>query len=131
MRCKVVGEGGNLGFTQFGRVENALAGGMIYTDFIDNSGGVDCSDHEVNLKILLNDEIAKGRLTLEKRNEILKSLTNEIAQLVLRDNYEQALVMSFSAAAAHKNINLHISHIKELGALGFFDRRLENFPDDK
>ena len=73
LRCKVVGEGGNLGFTQLGRVEYALKGGLINTDFIDNSAGVDCSDHEVNLKILLDNEVKKGHLSNKKRNELLFS----------------------------------------------------------
>src|SRR6202040_413127 len=75
LRCKVVGEGGNLGFTQLGRVEYALKGGLINTDFIDNSAGVDCSDHEVNIKILLNQEVHKGAITEEERNIILSSMT--------------------------------------------------------
>ncbi len=131
LRCKVVGEGGNLGFTQLGRVEYALNGGHINTDFIDNSAGVDCSDHEVNLKILLNEEMLKGNLTLAKRDELLFSLTQEVADLVLRDNYEQALVMSFTAASSRKYISLHASHIKELEAAGIFDRAVEYIPDDK
>jgi glutamate dehydrogenase len=131
LRCKVVGEGGNLGFTQLGRVEYALQGGLINTDFIDNSAGVDCSDHEVNLKILLSQEMSKGKLTLAKRDELLVSMTQEVADLVLRDNYEQALVMSFTAAAARKYIALHASHIKELESIGLLDRRVEYIPDDK
>lgn len=131
LRCKVVGEGGNLGFTQLGRVEYALNGGLINTDFIDNSAGVDCSDHEVNLKILLNEEILKGRLNLEARNTLLVSLTQEIADLVLRDNFEQALTMSYTADAAKKYISLHAGHIKELEAAGILDRQVENIPDDK
>lgn len=131
LRTKVVGEGGNLGFTQLGRVDFALKGGLINTDFIDNSAGVDCSDHEVNLKILLSEQIVKGDMSLQQRNDLLSSLTQEVASLVLRDNYEQALVMSFSAASARKNISLHISHIKEMEINGFFDRKVENFPDDK
>lgn len=131
LRCKVVGEGGNLGFTQLGRVDYAISGGLINTDFIDNSAGVDCSDHEVNLKILLSDPVSSNAMSMQQRNELLSSLTQEVADLVLRDNYDQALVMSFSAAAARHNISLHISHIKELEANGFFNREVENFPDDK
>ena len=131
LRCKIVGEGGNLGFTQLGRVEYALNNGLINTDFIDNSGGVDCSDHEVNLKILLSEEMHQGRLTLPERNELLNSLTQEVAELVLRDNYEQALVISFTAATSRKYLNLHTTHINELVALGVFNRRVENIPDEK
>lgn len=131
LRCKVVGEGGNLGFTQLGRVEYALNGGLINTDFIDNSAGVDCSDHEVNLKILLSEEMHKGKLSLKKRDELLVSLTQEISDLVLRDNFEQALTMSFTAASSRKYISLHAAHIKELEVSGLLDRRVENIPDDK
>ena len=131
LQCKVVGEGGNLGFTQLGRVEFALKGGLINTDFIDNSAGVDCSDHEVNLKILLGQEVQKGKLTLKKRNTLLSSVTQEVADLVLNDNYEQALVMSFSAFHAKKNVGLHTSYIKELESLGILNRQVEFLPDDK
>lgn len=131
LRCRVVGEGGNLGFTQLGRIEFALKGGLINTDFIDNSGGVDCSDHEVNLKILLDKEVKKGHLTEKKRDTLLASLTDEVAQLVLHDNYAQALVMSFSADAAKKNLGLHINYIKELKDQGILNRKVEFLPDDK
>ncbi len=131
LRCKIVGEGGNLGFTQLGRVEYALTGGLINADFIDNSGGVDCSDHEVNLKILLNEEILNGHLSLEKRDELLASLTQEVADLVLRDNYEQALVMSLTAASSRKYISLHAAVLKELETSAILDRNIENIPDDK
>lgn len=131
LRCRVVGEGGNLGFTQLGRIEYALQNGMINTDFIDNSAGVDCSDHEVNLKILLDVEVNKKRLSEKKRNEMLVAVTKEIAALVLHDNYEQALVMSFSEFAAKKNIGLHIEYIKELEMHGILKRRVEFMPDDK
>jgi glutamate dehydrogenase len=131
LRCKVVGEGGNLGFTQLGRVEYALTGGLINTDFIDNSAGVDCSDHEVNLKILLDNEVKKERLSSKKRDEFLASLTDEVADLVLNDNYSQALVMSYSAHAAKKNMGLHINYIKELENEGLLNRKVEFLPDDK
>ncbi|MFB1030998.1 MAG: NAD-glutamate dehydrogenase, partial [Thauera sp.] len=93
LRCKVFGEGGNLGATQLGRIEFALAGGRINTDAIDNSGGVDCSDHEVNIKILLGGVIAEGELTLKQRNELLADMTDEVGILVLRDNYAQTQVL--------------------------------------
>lgn len=131
LRCKVVGEGGNLGFTQLGRIEYALTGGLINTDFIDNSAGVDCSDHEVNLKILLDDEIHKGKLTLASRDKLLFSLTQEMADLVLHDNIAQAEVMSFAAFHSAHNIGLHISYIHELETLGVLNRALEFLPDDK
>ena len=131
LRCKVVGEGGNLGFTQLGRVEYALQGGLINTDFIDNSAGVDCSDHEVNLKILLDHAVEQHKLSYNKRNQLLKQLTADVAEHVLRDNYSQALVMSFSAPLAKENIGLHIDYIKELELHGGLDRHVEYLPDDK
>ena len=131
LRCRVVGEGGNLGFTQLGRVEYALKGGLINTDFIDNSAGVDCSDHEVNLKILLDNEIHNGKLNYDKRNEFLASMTQEVSDLVLTDNYFQALVMSFASFHSNKNINLHASYLKELETLGVLDREVEFLPSEK
>ena len=131
LRCKIVGEGGNLGFTQLGRVEYALKGGLINTDFIDNAAGVDCSDHEVNLKILLAQDVKNHVLSYKKRNALLSSLTNEVAHLVLHDNYAQALVMSFSAFHAKKNIGLHQNYIKDLENQGLFNRQVEYLPDDK
>ena len=95
LRCKIVGEGGNLGVTQLGRIEYALNGGLINTDSIDNSAGVNCSDHEVNIKILLNREMQNGTLTKQKRNQLLTKMTEDVARLVLKDNYAQALVLSF------------------------------------
>ena len=93
LRCRMVGEGGNLGFTQRGRVEYALQGGLIYTDAIDNSAGVDCSDHEVNIKILLDGIVAAGELTTKQRNELLASMTDEVADLVLAHNKAQTLAL--------------------------------------
>lgn len=131
LRCMVVGEGGNLGFTQRGRIEYAINGGLINTDFIDNSGGVDCSDREVNLKILLGREMERGKLTLANRNKLLVSLTDEVANLVLNDNYQQALVLSFSAFHSKQDISIHQSYIKELEDIGLLNRRVEYIPDEK
>src|SRR3990167_8393201 len=131
LRCKVVGEGGNLGFTQLGRIEFALKGGLINTDFIDNSAGVDCSDHEVNLKILLHHAIQTGKLADSKRNTFLASLTSEVAELVLNDNYLQAWVMSFSAYHAANNLELHRSYLKELTSNGILNRHVEHLPTEK
>lgn len=89
LRCKVLVEGGNLGCTQHGRIEFAQRGGLIYTDAIDNSAGVDCSDHEVNIKILLDRVVEAGDLTLKQRNDLLASMTDEVGHLVLTDNYYQ------------------------------------------
>lgn len=131
LRCKVVGEGGNLGFTQLGRVEYALNGGLINTDFIDNSAGVDCSDHEVNIKILLNKEMIAGRLTEKNRNKLLFKMTNEVVQLVLEDNYNQALAMSFSGFHSMEYAGLYQSYIKDLEESIKLDRAVEFLPDDK
>ncbi len=131
LRCKVVGEGGNLGFTQLARVEYALQGGMINTDFIDNSAGVDCSDHEVNIKILLNKEVAAKRLTEQKRNQLLVKMTDDVARLVLADNYNQALAMSFAASHSAHYTGLYQNYIKDLEVAVHLDRKVEFLPDDK
>lgn len=131
LRCKVVGEGGNLGFTQLGRIEYALNGGLINTDFIDNSGGVDCSDHEVNIKILLNHEMVKGDLTEKKRNALLVSMTDQVANLVLKDNYHQALAMAFSVDGAAPLLGLYQVYLAELEKLGIINRAVEFLPDDR
>ncbi len=131
LRTRVVCEGGNLGFTQLGRIEYALNKGLINTDFIDNSAGVDCSDHEVNLKILLDQQVHLGKLTEKKRDELLVSLTDQVADLVLEDNYKQALVMSFSMYHAEKNVTLHQNYIKELEAQNVLKRSIEFLPPDK
>lgn len=131
VRARIVGEGGNLGFTQSGRIEYALNGGLIFADFIDNSGGVDCSDHEVNLKILVDKEVSKGFLTVEERNVLIATLTHEVADLVLRDNYNQALTLSFSAASAKSALILHTEYIKELESKGIINRQLDHMPDEK
>lgn len=131
LRCKVVGEGGNLGFTQLGRVEYALTGGLINTDFIDNSAGVDCSDHEVNLKILLDAVVKQGKLTEKKRNQLLTSVTNEVATLVLHDNFRQALVMSITSFHANDTISLDSDYINDLESADLIDRVVEFLPDNK
>jgi glutamate dehydrogenase len=131
LRARVVGEGGNLGFTQLGRVEYALQGGLIFTDFIDNSAGVDCSDHEVNLKILLNQEIDKGQLTEAQRNKLLVSMTQEVADLVLSDNYKQALILSYAYFSAAQFITMHTNYIKDMEVSNVIDRALEFLPDEK
>lgn len=131
LRCKVVGEGGNLGFTQLGRVEYALNGGLIYTDFIDNSGGVSCSDKEVNIKILLNTIVADGDLTEKQRNELLGGMTDEVAQLVLRENYFQTGAISLMVAQSVRSVELHSRYIHELERAGKLDRELEFLPTEK
>lgn len=131
LRCKVVGEGGNLGVTQLGRIEYSTIGGLIYTDFIDNSGGVNCSDREVNIKILLNSIIMAGDLTLKQRNELLGEMTDEVAALVLRDNYLQARAISLTVSQGLRAIELHSRYINELERSGKIDRTVEFIPDEK
>ncbi|HEY8452124.1 MAG TPA: NAD-glutamate dehydrogenase [Natronosporangium sp.] len=126
LRCRVVGEGGNLGFTQRGRVEYALAGGRINTDFIDNSGGVDCSDREVNIKILLRDAGVVG----PERDALLAEMTDEVAELVLRDNYEQAWALAVARTQAAQLLPVHRRMINDLEAAGALDRTLEALPTD-
>src|ERR671936_592413 len=107
LRCRVVAEGGNLGFTQRARIAYALRGGRIFIDAIDNSAGVDCSDHEVNIKILLHAIVADGDLTEKQRNALLAEMEDEVAALVLRDNYEQTQAISRSAALAGAMAEVH------------------------
>ena len=109
LRCNLVGEGGNLGFTQSARIEYNLSGGLIYTDFIDNSAGVSCSDKEVNIKILLNTAVAEGDLTFKQRNVLLASMT-DIAALVLQDNIAQTRAISLAASQPNA-IDLHMRYI--------------------
>jgi glutamate dehydrogenase len=129
--CRVVGEGGNLGFTQRGRVEYALGGGRIYMDAIDNSAGVDCSDHEVNIKILLDSVVKDGDMTEKQRNELLVEMTEEVGQLVLKDNYEQTRAISNALALAHPMIDVHIRYIRALEEAGSLNRELEFLPSDE
>jgi glutamate dehydrogenase len=131
LRCRVVGEGGNLGCTQLGRIEYASAGGRIYTDFIDNAAGVDCSDHEVNIKILLNTAVADGELDRPARDELLAQMTDEVADLVLRDNYDQARALNNAQAQAASLLPVHRRMISELERSGQLDRALEALPPDE
>jgi len=131
LRCRVVGEGGNLGFTQMGRIEYALSGGRIYMDAIDNSAGVDCSDHEVNIKILLDAIVESGDMTEKQRNELLASMTDEVGDLVLRDNYQQTQAINQAAALAHPMVDVHTRYIHVLEHAGRLDRTLEFLPGDE
>ncbi|HVF64889.1 MAG TPA: NAD-glutamate dehydrogenase [Casimicrobiaceae bacterium] len=131
LRCRVVAEGGNLGCTQLGRIEYAQSGGRINTDAIDNSAGVDTSDHEVNLKILLAMPIAEGALTEKQRNALLASMTEEVAALVLRDNYEQTQVLSLGSRLAAKLITDDGRFIRFLERKGRLNRGLEFLPSDE
>jgi glutamate dehydrogenase len=131
LRCRAVGEGGNLGFTQRGRVEYALAGGLVNTDAIDNSAGVDMSDHEVNLKILLDRVVQSGALTVEARNAQLDAVRDEVAELVLRDNYRQTRALASARAQAAEMEDVHARFIRALEVAGDLDRRVEALPDEE
>jgi len=131
LRCRVVGEGGNLGLTQPGRIEFALNGGRINTDFIDNSAGVDCSDHEVNIKILLDQAVAAGRLDHAQRNELLGEMTEEVEGLVLRSNYLQTQALSMMESLTSTRLGAEAHFITMLEHQGVLDRDLENLPDDE
>jgi glutamate dehydrogenase len=131
LRCRVVGEGGNLGFTQMGRIEYALSGGRIYMDAVDNSAGVDCSDHEVNIKILLDAIVEAGDMTEKQRNELLASMTDEVGDLVLRDNYQQTQAINQALALSHPMVDVHARYIHTLEHAGRLDRGLEFLPDDE
>jgi glutamate dehydrogenase len=131
LRCRVVGEGGNLGLTQLARVEFAIGGGQIYTDAIDNSGGVDCSDHEVNIKILLDKLVSDGDLTTKQRNQLLVAMTEDVARLVLADNYAQTQAISIVVAGGPQKLYEQSRFIELLEHSGKFNRRLEGLPDKK
>ncbi|TDV63362.1 NAD-glutamate dehydrogenase [Pseudomonas sp. LP_7_YM] len=128
LRCKVVGEGGNLGMTQLGRVEFGLLGGATNTDFIDNAGGVDCSDHEVNIKILLNEVVQAGDMTEKQRNLLLESMTDEVGNLVLGNNYKQTQALSLAARRAYERIAEYKRLMSDLEARGKLDRAIEFLP---
>jgi glutamate dehydrogenase len=129
LRARVVGEGGNLGLTQRGRIEYATAGGRINTDAIDNSAGVDCSDHEVNIKILLGGGVERELFTLEERDTLLASAADEVCELVLYDNYLQAQILSQEQETAAQRVEAHEMLMHELELEGLLDRRLEALPE--
>ncbi|MGP0013684.1 NAD-glutamate dehydrogenase [Pseudomonas sp.] len=131
LRCKVVGEGGNLGMTQLGRVEFGLNGGGSNTDFIDNAGGVDCSDHEVNIKILLNEVVQAGDMTEKQRNQLLGSMTDEVGSLVLGNNYKQTQALSLAARRAVERIAEYKRLMSDLEARGKLDRAIEFLPSEE
>ncbi|MDI9069054.1 NAD-glutamate dehydrogenase [Xanthomonas oryzae] len=130
LRCKVVGEGGNLGLTQLGRIEAAQTGVLLNTDFIDNSAGVDTSDHEVNIKILLNDMVQAKKLTYDARNTLLASMTDEVAELVLWDNYRQNQAISLMERMSVKRLGSKQHFIRTLELQGLLDRQIEFLPSD-
>ena len=130
LRCKVIGEGGNLGLTQLGRVEASFAGRILFTDFIDNSAGVDCSDHEVNIKILLNQLVITGDMTEKQRNVLLEKMTEEVAQLVLKNNYFQDRFIAVAAMRAASTLDEYARFIKNLEKDGKINRELEFLPSE-
>lgn len=131
LRCKVVGEGGNLGLTQAGRIEYAHTGGRLNTDAIDNSGGVDSSDLEVNIKIALNPVMAAGTLSRDARDTLLSQMTNSVIELVLRTNYLQTQLLSVLEGDAPQRLDEHINLIRSLEREGLLDRRIEGLPDEE
>ncbi len=131
LRCKVVGEGANLGLTQRARVEYALGGGRLNTDFIDNSAGVDCSDHEVNIKILLDAVVANGDMTVKQRNALLVRMTDEVGELVLQDNYRQTQAITLAEADGVEGLDDQIRLMRLLEREAGLDRAVEFLPDDE
>ena len=131
LRVKVVGEGGNLGLTQLGRIEAARHGVKLNTDAIDNSAGVDTSDHEVNIKIALDRATADGTLTAPKREELLEAMTDEVATKVLQDNYDQNVVLGNARRGATALVTVHQRMIRQLEHENLLDRALEHLPDDE
>lgn len=130
LRCKVFGEGGNLGLTQLGRIEYCLNGGSCNTDFIDNAAGVDCSDHEVNIKILLNEVVRSGDITCKQRNKLLEEMTDTVSELVLMNNYRQTQAISVAEYQGSERIGEYRRFINNLVNRGRLDRRLEYIPSD-
>ncbi|CDO89756.1 NAD-glutamate dehydrogenase [Mycobacterium triplex] len=130
LRAKVIGEGGNLGVTALGRIEFDLAGGRVNTDAMDNSAGVDCSDHEVNIKILIDSLVTAGKVNADERSALLESMTDEVAKLVLADNEDQNDLVGTSRANAASLLPVHAMQIKYLEENGV-DRELEALPSEK
>ena len=131
LRCRVVGEGGNLGFTQRGRIEYALAGGRINTDAIDNVAGVNCSDHEVNIKILLDSVVAAGDVTQKQRNKLLVAMTEAVADQVRYGSYTQTQALSLALAQAASMVDVHARLITHLEQVAGLDREIEFLPTDE
>ncbi|HWN36351.1 MAG TPA: NAD-glutamate dehydrogenase [Pseudonocardia sp.] len=129
LRVRVVGEGGNLGLTQLGRIEFARAGGKVNTDALDNSAGVDCSDHEVNIKILLDRLVGAGELARPDRDELLRAMTADVAELVLADNRSQNAALGLARAHAGERVAVHGRMVTDLAARRGLDRTLELLPE--
>lgn len=130
IRAKIIGEGGNLGMTQLGRIEYAMNGGRVNTDFIDNVGGVDCSDNEVNIKILLNALVNAGDLTQKQRNNLLYSMTDDVGELVIQDCYRQTQSISISQLGGVSQLKEQLRFIHGLEREGYLNRELEFIPSD-
>ncbi len=133
VRAKVIGEGANLGITQLGRIEMAERGVSLNTDFLDNSAGVDSSDHEVNIKILMSDVMSQREheMDMAKRNKLLENMTGEIIEHVLRHNYQQAQAISLIEMQAHENLQLHDAFIQDMERNQGLDREIEGLPDQE
>ncbi|MEU6211500.1 NAD-glutamate dehydrogenase [Streptomyces sp. NPDC090085] len=136
VRARVIGEGGNLGLTQLGRIEFARSGaggdgGKVNTDAIDNSAGVDTSDHEVNIKILLNAVVADGDMTVKQRNKLLAQMTDEVGRLVLRNNYAQNTALANGASQAPSLLHAQQRFMRRLEGAGLLNRELEFLPTDR
>ncbi|MEM9385957.1 MAG: NAD-glutamate dehydrogenase [Pseudomonadota bacterium] len=131
LRCKVVGEGGNLGLTQRARIEFAHTGGFINTDFIDNAGGVDCSDHEVNIKILLDLLVKEGEVSCSQRESVLAQMTDEVSALVLESNYRQTQAISLTELIASERFREHVHLMRSLERERELSRALEFLPDEE
>ncbi len=131
LRCKVIGEGGNLGFTQKGRIEYALKGGRVNTDAMDNSAGVDCSDHEVNIKIALIQAMRSKKITLEERNKVLETMTDDVSNLVLADNRLQTQAISIASSQGVSNLGDQAQFLDRLEKTGLLNRKIEFLPSKK
>jgi len=131
LRCKVIGEGANLAVSQRGRIEFALHGGRLNTDSIDNSAGVDCSDHEVNIKILLGEVEAAGDMTRKQRDKLLVRMTDEVADLVLRDNYLQTQAITVTVTLGAHLLDRTARFMRTLEKAGHLDRAIEYLPDEE
>ncbi len=131
LRCKIIGEGANLGCTQLGRIEYARNGGRLNTDSLDNSAGVDASDHEVNIKILLDDVVGDGLLSVKARNNLLRQMTNEVADLVLRNNYQQSQVISLIQRMGPQKLDEQARLMRFLERQGELNRTVEFLPDEE
>jgi glutamate dehydrogenase len=133
IRAKVIGEGANLGTTQLGRIEFSKNGGKVNTDFVDNSGGVNSSDLEVNIKILLSDVMGDDahKMNTKARNKLLEKMTDDVASLVLRNNYQQVQAISLASLEAKNNLTTHNNFIRELEREKGLSRELEGLPDEE